>query len=216
MKLIILTFLIAIVTADIFDKAKDIVEKAKDIAEDVAEKAEEKAKDLGEDISEKAKDLGEDISEKAKDLGEDISEKAKDLGEDISEKTKDLGEDISEKAKEIAEGVSEKTKEMYKDISKKAKEISKNIIEFFKLGGTDIKERFIWLKEKGYLDEILPIVEAIVKDVAIIACKSYLVNAQNLCEPLVQVIFEAVKSLIIKTITNFEETEYKFNNKLLK
>ena len=57
------------------------------------------------------------------------------------------------------------------------------------------------------MDEILTIIEAIIKETAITACKSYLLNAQNLCEPLIEIIFEAVSSLLDKIIKNIAEVE---------
>ena len=66
---------------DISDKAKEALEKGKDMAENAADKA----KDLGHDALDKAKDLGH----KAGDVAHDALEKAKEIGGNVVDKVKD-------------------------------------------------------------------------------------------------------------------------------
>ena len=75
---------------DISDKAKEIAQKAKELADEVAEKA----KNTAEDLVEKAKDLGEDISEKAKEIAEKVSNGAKDISKNFLKFFEKLTEEV--------------------------------------------------------------------------------------------------------------------------
>ena len=178
MRQLLAIFLIAIIVcADTEEEKTNPFDKIKEGVEKSKEEMEKKAKE---------------ISEKAQEMAQQVADKAKEIADDISEKAKEMGDNISEKAKEIAE-----------DVSGKSKEIVKEIMKLFEKLDESTKKAIIWLKENGYWDKIVEIAETIGKIAAIQACKVYVPG--QLCDVIVQFIFDAIIALIDKIKDKSEE-----------